>query len=323
MDILITGSLAYDRIMTFPGKFADHILPDKIHILNVCFLLDGMEEKFGGTAGNIAYNLSMLGVKPRIISAVGHDFDRYAARLEAMGLDLAGLETIDSELTAGAYITTDKSDNQITGFNPGAMKFRSARSLDGVEPAASLAIISPGNLDDMIAYAAEYRERGIPFIFDPGQQIPAFEGGDLLESLTGAAVLISNDYELEMIMKATGKDRAGLLERVGAIITTLGDQGSIVVDSSGETRVGAATAAEVKDPTGAGDAFRAGLIKGLIESRTLPEAAGLGAAVASFCVEHHGTQEHVFDEDSLSARLREAVGPDGWAGALGAIMHHA
>jgi adenosine kinase len=323
MDILITGSLAYDRIMDFPGKFADHILPEKIHILNVCFLVNGLEEKFGGTGGNIAYTLALLGEKPTLIAAVGRDFDRYHDRLAGMGLPTHGIRRVEEELTAGAYITTDKSDNQITGFNPGAMKHRAAYSLDGVDPDKALAIISPTNKDDMIAYAREYRERKIPFIFDPGQQIPAFSGQEMAEALNGAAVLVTNDYEREMIERATGLDRTGLMGRVGAIITTLGQEGCLVVESGKETRIPAARVETVADPTGAGDAFRAGLLKGLKEGQDLLESASMGATCASYCVECYGTQEHSFTLEEFLPRHRENYGPSAWAGPLGAICHNA
>jgi adenosine kinase len=308
MSILISGSLAYDRIMDFPGRFADHILPEKIHILNVCFLVNGLEEKFGGTAGNIAYSLALLGERPLIVATAGRDFDRYEQRLRQHGLPLAGIRRIEEELTAGAYITTDQADNQITGFNPGAMKYPSRFHLDGVDPAQALAIVAPGNLEDMQTYSRAFREAGIPYICDPGQNIPAFSGDQLLAMISGSALLISNDYELEMIGKKTGLDKSGLLGRTRAIITTLGDKGSVVATADGEVSVPAVRAARVLDPTGAGDAYRAGLIKGLVSGRPLEEAARVGATCASFAVEHPGTQEHRFTESEFWQRHRRHFG---------------
>jgi adenosine kinase len=323
MQIYISGSLAFDRIMTFPGRFSDHILPDKLHILNVCFLLERLEEKFGGTAGNIAYSLSLLGERPAVITAVGRDFDRYEKRLKELGLPTAGLVRVEDELTAGAYITTDKDDNQITGFNPGAMKHPSSDELiRSADPDNSLAIISPGNAEDMINHARAWRERGVGYIFDPGQQIPALAGPDMLDAITGSMALVSNDYELEMISRAVGKSWEELLDHTGAVITTLGGEGAVVRDKNGEQPVPAVAVEEVRDPTGAGDAFRAGLLKGLSTDCAMVEAAAMGATCAAYSVEQYGTQEHAFTEDEFMGRLRDSSGPFAWAGPLGAVCHH-
>ncbi|WP_028571271.1 carbohydrate kinase family protein [Desulfonatronum lacustre] len=306
MQILVSGSIAYDRIMPFPGRFADHIMPDKIHILNVCFLVNGVNEKFGGTAGNIAYTLRLLGEKPRILASVGDkDFGNYVQWLEKLEMDQTGIRVIPDELTASAYITTDQSDNQITGFNPAAMNHSSEYDFSNVVPQDTLAVVAPGNLQDMAGYSRIYREKGVRYIFDPGQNIPAFSGEVMLEMLTGAEILISNDYELEMIMKNTGVDRAELLTRAKTIITTLGEQGCTVLRSGEETRLAAAKVAKVVDPTGAGDCFRAGLIKGLVEGRDVTEAAKVALTSAAYAVEHHGTQEHHFTVEQFWARYAE------------------
>ncbi len=299
MNIIVSGSLAYDRIMDFPGKFSDHLLPDKLHILNVCFVVNSLMERFGGTAGNIAYSLALLGESPLILSTCGQDFDRYETWLKRQGLSLEGIKQIENVLTASAYITTDKSDNQITAFNIGAMNYPSEFRFDGVNPKDSLAIVSPGNLEDMLAYSRSHKERKIPYIFDPGQQIPVFSGEELAEVITGAELLVSNDYELEMISQATGLNESALLERCKAIITTLGEQGSRIKTPQGQTDIPAARASDVVDPTGAGDAYRAGLIKGLVMGKDLVESARLGAACASFTVEHLGTQEHSFTHEEF------------------------
>lgn len=310
MHIYVSGSLAYDRIMDFPGRFSDHILPDKIHILNVCFTVNGLAEKFGGTAGNIAYNLSLLGEKPEILATAGKDFERYERWLERLGLPLHGIRVIPEEFTAGAYITTDKADNQITGFNPGAMKHPSRYEFDGVGGNEAIAIISPGNIEDMLAYSRLFKEKGLAYIFDPGQTITALTGGQLTEMMTGAALLISNDYELEMIMKPTGLDRSGILERAGGLITTLGEKGALLATAAGEIRIPAVPAAKVADPTGAGDAFRAGLLKGLVTGRHLEAAARMGAVCASFAVECLGTQEHAFTLEGFWERCRASFGAE-------------
>jgi len=308
MRIYVSGSLAYDRIMTFPGKFADHILPDKIHILNVCFLVDGLTEKFGGTAGNIAYTMSLLGEKPLILATSGKDFAAYRDWLGSLKLPLDGIRHVADEFTAGAYITTDLSDNQITGFNPGAMKQPCGYAFPGLDPAKDLAIVSPGNLGDMREFPRFYKERGVRFLFDPGQNITAFPGEVLTEMITGANFFISNDYELEMVMNATGLSKAELLERTPVIITTLGENGSLIAERGGETKIGAARVASPKDPTGAGDAFRAGLLKGLAEGKPLAEAARVGSVAAAYAVECHGTQEHAFTMSEFAGRYKKNFG---------------
>ena len=302
MQILVSGSVAYDRIMDFPGKFADHILPEKIHILNVCFVVDSLKEKFGGTAGNIAYNLALLEEKPVILAASGKDFDRYEAWLSKHGLTSSGIRYIEEELTAGAYITTDMSGNQITGFNPGAMKYPSLQQVEGLNPQETLAIVAPGNVEDMITYSRSYKQDKIPYIFDPGQQISVLSGEQLVEMITGSELLISNDYELEMIIQATGLGKGELLERTKAIISTLGENGSLLYSQQDEVAIDAAKALQVKDPTGAGDAYRAGLIKGLVMEKELADAARMGATCASYAVERHGTQEHSFTNEGFWAR---------------------
>lgn len=308
MKILVSGSLAYDRIMDFPGKFSDHILPDKIHVLNVCFTVNGLQEKFGGTAGNIAYSLALLGEQPVILATAGKDFDRYEAWLQGHQLSLAGIRRVEEPLTAGAYITTDQADNQITGFNPGAMKYPSLFEFDGMDPQKTLAIVAPGNLEDMLTYTRRCKERKIAYIFDPGQSIPALSADQLVEMLTGSRLLISNDYELEMIMRATGLEKAQLLQRAGGIITTVGEDGSLVCTQDEEIKIPAARAARVVDPTGAGDAYRAGLIKGLVLGTSLADAARTGGVCASYAVECYGTQEHIFSEEDFWARYEKNFG---------------
>ncbi|MDQ7833041.1 MAG: carbohydrate kinase family protein [Desulfovibrionaceae bacterium] len=308
MRIFVSGSLAYDRIMTFPGKFSDHILPDKIHILNVCFLVNGLTEKFGGTAGNIAYSLKLLDQEPVILATAGKDFAVYREWLEKCGMTFEGIRQIDEEFTAGAYITTDTSDNQITGFNPGAMKFPCGYDVDGLDAADALAIVAPGNLDDMQDYPRRYKARGIRFVLDPGQNITAFSGDQLTEMLTGATYLISNDYELELIQNATGLTQADILSRVGTLITTLGEKGSVIRQGDAQWDIPAARAREVKDPTGAGDAFRAGLLMGLAAGMPLEKAGRLGSVSAVYAVEHHGTQEHAYTTQEFLARYAENFG---------------
>jgi adenosine kinase len=293
MRIFVSGSLAYDRIMDFPGRFVDHILPEKIHILNVCFMVNGLTERFGGTAGNIAYNLALLQERPYILATAGErDFAPYREWLEQLGLPLAGIKEIPQEFTAGAYITTDLADNQITGFNPGAMKYTSDYSFEGLDPASALAIVAPGGLDDMLVYTRLYKDLGVPYIFDPGQSIPVWSGDDLVDMTQGSQALIVNDYELEMFRQKTGLEGPGILALTPHLITTKGEQGSVLQTQAGSEAVPAVPARQVLDPTGAGDAYRAGLLKGLAGGSDWLEAARLGAVLASFSVEQQGTQEH-------------------------------
>ncbi len=308
MNILVSGSLAFDRIMDFPEKFSDYILPDKIHMLNVCFLVNGLKEQFGGTAGNIAYNLALLGECPLILATAGRDFDSYEKWLCSLGLPLKGIRRIDEEFTAGAYITTDKADNQITGFNPGAMKCQCQYQVDGIDPKETLAIVAPGNVDDMLELSTAYKQRSIPYIFDPGQQIPAMSTMDLTAMIEGSKLFISNDYELEMVLRLTGTSKNHLLKKTGAVVTTLGDKGSIVATEKEEITVPVARAQGVLDPTGAGDAFRAGFIKGLVLGRNLTDAARMGAVSASFSVQCQGTQCHSFTIEEFWARYEENFG---------------
>ena len=308
MNIYVSGSLAYDRIMDFPGRFSDHILPDKIHVLNVCFTVNGMVEKFGGTAGNIAYSLSLLDERPVVLATIGKDYQRYVEWLKKNHIALEGIRIINEEFTAGAYITTDRADNQITGFNPGAMKYQSGFGLDGAAPDDSIAIIAPGNLNDMVAYGDICRKKGIKFICDPGQSITAWNGENLAEWIEGSMILISNDYELEMIMKMTGIDKKGLLRRTGTIVTTLGEKGSLISISEDDMRVPAAGTLNVVDPTGAGDAYRAGLLKGLVMRKDIVTSAKMASTAAAYAVEEYGTQEHHYTYKDFLERYRTNFG---------------
>jgi len=309
MNIYISGSLAYDRIMDFPGYFHEHILPEKIHMINVSFTVNSMKEKFGGTAGNIAYNLRLLGEKPKVLATIGKDFSSYFQWFKLHDIETESIKIINNELTAGAYITTDKADNQITGFNPGAMKFPSDFHFP-LEEAAAIGLMGPGNLTDMINFAKHYKANGIDCICDPGQSLPAWEPKALKEWIRGANILITNDYEIELISKMTGIDRAGLLQFVPTIIVTLGEKGSLVFTADGEIKIPAARAKKVVDPTGAGDAYRAGLLKGLIAGKDIETAARMGAVTAVFAVEKHGTQEHHFKYERFLERFRENFGKD-------------
>ncbi len=305
-NILISGSLAYDRIMDFPGYFKDHILPDKIHALNVSFLINELKENFGGTAGNIAYNLALLGESPYILASGGADFGNYEKWLRKNKIKIREIRKIRERLTASAYIITDKADNQIAGFNPGAMN-ESRGKFDGKLLKNSIAIISPGNLRDMEDYAKIYKNK-IPYIFDPGQQITVLSKEKLKNGITGAEILIGNDYEIEMIKKKTGWTTDDIIDKVNILIITKGEQGLEIFAKKEKYLIKAAKPKKVLDPTGAGDAYRAGLIKGLKEGWPIEQAAQMGSVVASFAVEKYGGQNHEFTWREMEKRFRKNFG---------------
>ena len=303
MKIIVSGSLAYDRIMDFPGYFSDHILPDKIHVLNICFQVNSMKEKFGGTAGNIAYALTLMGEKPVISAAIGHDYQRYFEGLARNGISTESIRIIEDDFTASAYITTDRADNQITGFHPGAMKYTSALDFDKLDPKGTILIISPGNLDDMVNYPRACKAKGIGYIFDPGQSLPMLEAANLTQAIDGCRILIANDYELELITSKTGLKKAALLKLAGIIIVTQGESGSIVFTQDEEIKIPAVKPRKAVDPTGAGDAYRGGLISGLVQGKSIKDCAKMGSVCASFCVECYGTQEYRFSQEEFNERL--------------------
>ncbi len=303
MNIVVSGSMAYDRIMDFPGYFSDHILLDKIHMLNVCFQVNGMKEKFGGTAGNIAYALRMLGENPIICATIGHDYQRYFKWLTKNGISTENIKIIADEFTAGAYITTDQSDNQITGFNPGAMKYRSTIDFNQFAAGKTIVIVSPGNFDDMVEYPRACKVKGIDYILDPGQSLPLWDKNDLIQAIEGCRILIVNDYELSLIMSKTGLSKNALLKMAGTIITTLGELGSQVSTLTSEIAIPPVKLKKVVDPTGAGDAYRGGLLSGLVQGKDIVASAKMGSVSASYAVETYGTQEYSYTSEEFHTRL--------------------
>lgn len=308
MKIFVSGSLAYDVIMEFPGSFKDHILPDKIHMLNVSFLVDGLRVNYGGTAGNIAYNLALLGERPLVLSSVGGDFERYKAWLEENGIETNCVNVLPDERTAAAHIITDSMNNQITAFHPGAMQYACGALREDAVADGAFAIVAPGYKEDMLAYPEVYRVRKIPFIFDPGQQTAALSGPELIEGMRGAKLFISNDYEWELLLQKTGMEEGDVLELVEMVVITLGEKGSRIVTRDERYEISPVKGLVVKDPTGAGDAYRAGLIKGLQAGLSLSQAGRLASVVAAYVVEEHGTQVHHFTIDEVFMRYKEAYG---------------
>lgn len=294
--ILISGSLAYDRIMNFPGRFRDHLLPSKLHVLSVSFMLDQLREHFGGTAGNIAYSLALLKIRPVIAAAAGKDFAVYRSWLRKNRIDLRGVVVLSDLPTAVATILTDRDDNQLTGFLPGALRAKlpatAVRAAFQTKP--SLVILAPGNLDATHRLALESRRRKIPYVFDPGQQLPVFSKTMFRELVGHAAVFISNDYEFAMTLKKLGWNAARFFRHVPVTVTTLGPKGSLAVSQGTRVRVRAARVANTSDPTGAGDAFRAGFAAGYVRHLPLRTALRMGNVAAAYTVERLGTQTHIF-----------------------------
>ena len=308
MSILVTGSIAFDYIMNFPGYFKDHILPDKVHMLNVSFLVETMKKMRGGTAGNIAYNLALLGERPRVLAAVGEDFAEYRARLEGAGVDTAHARVIAGDFTALAFITTDQSDNQIAGFYPGAMRAAGELSLQEVEGEIEVAIVAPNAPEAMTRYPRECRERGIPFVFDPGQALPVLSGEQLLDGMRGAACVIGNDYEMALIAEKTGQAAEALTELAQTVIITRGEEGSKVLQAGGSQDIPAVKVREALDPTGAGDAYRAGVLRGLVRGQSPAVYGRVASLAAAYAVECYGTQEHGYSSEEFADRYREAFG---------------
>lgn len=311
MSILVTGSLAYDHVMDFPGYYKEHILPDKVHMLNVSFLVQGLRKERGGTATNIAYSLSLLQEKPRILGTVGHDFADYRAWLEERGIDTHAIKVIPDEFTASCFIMTDLSGNQITGFYPGAMSYAHELQLADFNLGdVQMAIIAPNDPTAMIEHIKECRKEGIPYVFDPGQQALNLNSEQLIEGFKGAKVVIGNDYELGMIENKTGYTTEKLLEVAEMVIVTKGEFGSTIVTRQETVDIPVAPAKQVVDPTGAGDAYRAGIIKGLVGGYSLKTMGQIAALAATYCVESYGTQGQVYTRGEFSERYAETFGED-------------
>ncbi len=309
MSIYISGSLAFDRIMTFQGKFQDSIIQDKVHMMSISFMVDRMEEKFGGCAGNIAYTLALLQDSPIIVSCAGKDFASYAEHIQKLGLTLDGITQDDELFTALCYITTDLENNQITGFYPGAMTLPSRYGFPKLNAAQDIGIISPGNLNDMRALPEYYKDKGMRYIYDPGQQLPVLSAEDLIKGISGSLALTTNDYELEMICKKTGKTAAEIQALTTWCITTLGEHGASITGQGKTYEIKAVPVAQVIDPTGAGDAHRAGLLKGLSQGYDIVEAAQIAATCASFAIEHFGTQLHNYTAHDFTQRYNGTYAP--------------
>ena len=307
MKILVTGSIAYDTIMVFPDRFKNHLLPDQLHILNVCFLTPDMRREFGGTAGNIGYNLKLLGEAPLVMATVGEDIGPYLERLQRLGIDAALLKKMPGQFTAQAFITTDLDDNQITAFHPGAMNSSHENHVRR-ELGAGVAIIGPDGKEGMQQHARECAELGVPFLFDPGQGLPMFSGAEIEELLSRAAYVAVNDYEGKMLEEKTGRKLEQLAPRVKALVVTLGAQGSLIFAGGKRHEIACAKADKVVDPTGCGDAYRAGLLYGIARGWDWPNTGKLASVMGAIKISHRGAQNHTDGRDEIEARFKRAFG---------------
>ncbi|MGJ0430081.1 carbohydrate kinase family protein [Methylobacter sp.] len=307
MSALICGSMAYDTIMVFHDKFKNHILPEKVHILNVSFLVPVIRREFGGCAGNIAYNLKLLGEEPLPMATVGHDFEPYAQWMCQNSLSSEFIQILDGHYTGQAYITTDQDDNQITAFHPGAMNFSHLNSVP-MDRDICIGIVAPDGKEGMQLHAAQFAELDIPFIFDPGQGMPMFNGEELTRFLDLATWVTLNDYESELMQQRTGLSLEQIAERVEALIVTLGANGSKIYTGGECINIPAAKPKAVLDPTGCGDAYRAGLLYGLMNEMDWEMTGRIASLMGAIKIEHHGTQNHAFDMDAFREKYRENFG---------------
>ncbi len=307
MSIIITGSIAYDYLMSFPGKFTEHFLADHMQRVSLSFLVDTMDKRRGGCAPNIAYTLALLGERPRLMGTAGQDFDDYRRWLEAAGIDTSLVKQLTDKFTASFFCSTDVDSNQIASFYTGAMANAAELSFRGID-GVRMVIISPNDPAAMVQYAEECRTLRIPFIWDPGQQCARMSGAELAEGIDGSAIVICNDYEYELMKQKTDLDEAAILSRTGALIVTRGENGCTARDGNGEVAVPAVTPRAIVDPTGVGDAFRGGLLKGLATGTSLEVACRLGSVAATYALEHLGGQSHAYTWDEFKMRYESHFG---------------
>jgi adenosine kinase len=311
MNTLICGSIAYDTIMVFQDRFRNHILPDQIHILNVAFLVPDMRREFGGCAGNIAYNLRMLGGNPLIMATVGDDYQPYADRLQRLRIPETHIRRVQNTFTAQAFITTDLDDNQITAFHPGAMNYSHLNHIKDAKN-VRLGILAPDGREGMLEHAREYDEAGVPFIFDPGQGLPMFNGEELLEFVRKADYIAVNDYEARLLQEKTGKSIEDLARTVKAVVVTQGAEGSSIFADGNLIRIPAAPPDAVLDPTGCGDAYRAGLLYGIVQDYDWASTGRLASLMGAMKIASRGGQNHVATRDEIGLRYRQAFGTSIW-----------
>jgi adenosine kinase len=309
MSALITGSFAYDTIMVFSGQFKNEILPDKVHMLNVSFLVPQLRREFGGCAGNIAYNLNLLGGAALPMGTVGKDFGPYAEWMDKQKIARTYVKTVADTYTAQAYITTDLDDNQITAFHPGAMGAAHTQAVP-VDQGIKIGTVSPDGRDGMIQHAKQFAEADIPFLFDPGQGLPMFSGDDLKNFIDLASYMAVNDYEMELVMAKTGLSQAKIAGQLDALIVTRGAKGADIITKKKTHEIPVAHAQSLTDPTGCGDAFRGGLLYGLLNGMDWDIAGRIGSLMGAYNIERPGTQNHKFTLEQFKARFRQEFRSD-------------
>ena len=307
MKLIVTGSIAYDYLMSFPGKFTEHFLPEHLQRVSLSFLVDSMDKRRGGCAPNIAYTLALLGERPYLMGTAGQDFGEYRTWLEAAGIDTSLVHQVPDKFTASFFCSTDADNNQIASFYTGAMAHAAELSFRTVD-APGLVIISPNDPAAMIQYAEECRALRIPFIFDPGQQCARMSGVELRDGLTGARLVICNDYEFELLRQKTGMGEGDVLATAGALVVTRGEHGCSVYEGTERADVAAVPPRRIVDPTGVGDAFRGGLMKGMAAGGPLPACAQLGSVAAAYALEHLGGQSHAYTLGEFRSRYTEYFG---------------
>ena len=307
MHTLICGSIAYDTIMVFNDHFKNHILPEKIHMLNVAFLVPDMRREFGGCAGNIAYNLQMIGGAPLIMATVGDDYQPYDYRLQKLNLAQTHIRPVLDTFTAQAFITTDLADNQITAFHPGAMNFSHQNHVTDAKD-VSLGIIAPDGRDGMVQHAHEFHEAGIPFLFDPGQGLPMYNGEELLDFINKADYVAVNDYEGQLLQERTGRTLEALAKLVKGLVVTKGAEGSVIYANGQQIEIPCVKPDVMVDPTGCGDAYRAGLLFGIANNMDWQTTGRLGSLMGALKIAQRGGQNHSFSRDEINQRYFEAFG---------------
>ncbi len=311
MRTLVCGSLAYDTIMVFPDRFVRHILPEQLRVLSVSFLIGEMRREWGGCAGNIAYNLRGIGGEPVVMATIGDDGDDYRERLDALGIAIDAVRHVPGAYTAQAFIITDQDDNQITAFHPGAMNFSHQNRVGDVADIA-LGIVSPDGKEGMSAHVEQFAQAGIPFLFDPGQGMPLFSGPELLAMVDQATCVAVNDYEGQMLAEKTEMSLAALAERVETLIVTLGGDGSVIHARGDTYAIPAAKAAAVVDPTGCGDAYRAGILHGMSQGWDWQKTGGLASVMGSLKISSRGGQNHQVNHETVDALYHKTFGSHVW-----------